>query len=68
MGGAGAPDDLTAGHQTQVWLAIHQDATPGTGGYWYHQQVQTPHPAARDEEFQAHLIHVLESHTGVPLG
>ncbi|TMR11138.1 SDR family NAD(P)-dependent oxidoreductase [Nonomuraea turkmeniaca] len=67
MGGAGAPDDLTAGHQTQVWLATHQDVTPGTGGYWYHQQVQTPHTAARDEDFQAHLIHVLESHTGVPL-
>lgn len=67
MGGAGAPDDLTAGHQTQVWLVTHRDVTPGTGGYWYHQQAQTPHPAAQDEEFQAHLIEVLESHTGVPL-
>ncbi|RVX44996.1 hypothetical protein EDD27_7772 [Nonomuraea polychroma] len=67
MGGAGAPDDLTAGHQTQVWLATHHDVTPGTGGYWYHQQVQTPHPAAQDEDFQARLIQVLESHTGVPL-
>ncbi|MEV4018352.1 SDR family NAD(P)-dependent oxidoreductase [Nonomuraea angiospora] len=67
MGGAGAPDDLTAGHQTQVRLATHPDVTPVTGGYWYHQQVQTPHPAAQDEDFQAHLIDVLESHTGVPL-
>ncbi|MFF4357641.1 SDR family NAD(P)-dependent oxidoreductase [Streptomyces sp. NPDC001604] len=68
MGGAGAPDDLTAGHQTQVWLATHHDVTPSTGGYWHHRQTQTPHPAAQDEEFQARLVHVLESHTGVPLG
>ncbi len=67
MGGAGASDDLAAGHQTQVWLATHHDVTPGTGGYWYHRQTQTPHPAAQDQEFQAHLIRVLESHTGVPL-
>jgi NAD(P)-dependent dehydrogenase (short-subunit alcohol dehydrogenase family) len=67
MGGPGAPDDLTAGHRTQVWLATHDDVTPSTGGYWYHQQTQTPHPAARDEEFQAELIQALERHTGVPL-
>lgn len=67
MGGPSAPDDLTAGHQTQVWLATHHDVTPSTGGYWYHRQVQAPHPAAQDEKFQADLIHVLESHTGVPL-
>ncbi|MER6127406.1 recombinase family protein [Streptomyces sp. NPDC001795] len=68
MGGAGAPDDLTASHQTQVWLATHHDVTPSTGGYWYHQQTQAPHPAAQDEEFQARLIQVLESQTGIPLG
>lgn len=67
MGGAGAPDDLTEGHRTQVWLATHDDVTPRTGGYWYHRRTQTPHPAARDEEFQARLIRFLESHTGVPL-
>lgn len=67
MGGAGASDDLTAGHQTQVWLATHHDVAPSTGGYWYHRQTQTPRPAARDEEFQARLVQALESHTGVPL-
>lgn len=67
MGGAGAPDDLTEGHRTQVWLATHDDVTPSTGGYWYHRRTQTPHPAARDEEFQARLIRFLEGHTGVPL-
>ncbi|MFF3333008.1 SDR family NAD(P)-dependent oxidoreductase [Streptomyces sp. NPDC002888] len=67
MGGRGAPDDLTAGHQTQAWLATHPDVTPSTGGYWYHQQTQTPHPASQDEEFQAQLLQALESHTGVRL-
>ncbi|WP_306664875.1 SDR family NAD(P)-dependent oxidoreductase [Streptomyces sp. Rer75] len=68
MGGRGAPDDLTAGHQTQAWLATHHGVTPATGGYWYHQQTQTPHPAAQDEEFQARVIQTLENHTGVALG
>ncbi|WP_405607797.1 SDR family NAD(P)-dependent oxidoreductase [Streptomyces sp. NBC_00076] len=68
MGGAGAPDDLAAGHHTQVWLAGRHDAALATGGYWYHQQPQTPHPATQDEEFQARLIRALESRTGIPLG
>lgn len=67
MGGAGAPDDLTAGHQTQVWLATHHGVTPSTGGYWYHRQTQTPCPAAQDEKFQTRLVQALESHTGVAL-
>ncbi|MFE9643343.1 SDR family NAD(P)-dependent oxidoreductase [Streptomyces sp. NPDC006365] len=67
MGGPGASDDLAAGHRTQVWLATDHDVTPGTGGYWYHEQTQTPHPASQDKEFQARLIQVLENHTGVPL-
>lgn len=67
MGGAGAPDDLTAGHQTQGWLATYPDVTPATGGYWYHQQTQKPAPASQDEDFQAHLIQALKSHTGIPL-
>lgn len=67
MGGAGAPDDLTAGHRTQVLLATRHDVTPSTGGYWYHQRTQAPHPASRDEDFQARLIRALESHTGVVL-
>ncbi|MET9683418.1 SDR family NAD(P)-dependent oxidoreductase [Streptomyces coeruleorubidus] len=67
MGGRGAPDDLTAGHETQAWLATHPDVTPSTGGYWYHRQTRTPHPASQDEQFQARLIEALERHTGVAL-
>ncbi|MFC5908383.1 SDR family NAD(P)-dependent oxidoreductase [Streptacidiphilus monticola] len=68
MGGPGAPDDLIAGHRTQVWLATRDDMSPRTGGYWYHQRAQTPHPAAQDAEFQARLLQALEQRTGVPLG
>ncbi|WP_326771332.1 SDR family NAD(P)-dependent oxidoreductase [Streptomyces sp. NBC_01445] len=67
MGGPGAPDDLAAGHRTQTWLATHPEATPPTGGYWYHQQTQTPHPAAQDEDFQGRLLHALENHTDAVL-
>lgn len=67
MGSRGAPDDLAAGHQTQLWLATHPDVTPTTGGYWYHRQTQSPHPAAADAAFQARLIEALKHHTGVPL-
>ncbi|MEU5076440.1 SDR family NAD(P)-dependent oxidoreductase [Streptomyces asoensis] len=67
MGGPGAPDDLTAGHLTQVWLATDPGVIPPTGGYWYHRQPRTPAAAARDEAFQDRLIRALESHTGVTL-
>ena len=39
MGGAGATDDLDAGHRTQVWLAVSDDpAAMVTGEYFYHMQ------------------------------
>ena len=65
MGGPGAPDDLTEGHQTQVWLATHSDVTPITGGYWHHRHTQTPDRAVRDEQFQARLLAALGDLTGV---
>ncbi|WP_203568271.1 SDR family NAD(P)-dependent oxidoreductase [Aestuariimicrobium ganziense] len=67
MGGSGAPDDLTAGHQTQTWLATADNVKPRTGGYWYHRSTQTPHRSALDENFQDELLAVLESRTGIAL-
>jgi NAD(P)-dependent dehydrogenase (short-subunit alcohol dehydrogenase family) len=67
MGGARAPDDLEAGHTTQVWLATADNVEPPTGGYWYHRHVQEPHPAAKDGAFQAELISALEAYTGITL-
>jgi NAD(P)-dependent dehydrogenase (short-subunit alcohol dehydrogenase family) len=65
MGGAGAPDDLRLGHLTQEWLATSDD--PGaltSGGYWFHQHREKPHPAVRDERFQNGLLDRLADITG----
>lgn len=68
MGGPGAPDDLRLGHVTQVWLATSDDAQAGpAGGYWFHQQRQTPHPAVHDAELQDRLVDALARYTGVTL-
>ena len=68
MGGPTAPDDLSAGHETQVWLATQDDVLPRSGGYWHHQRTQPAHPAAYDEAFQASLIAELGRCTGIALG
>ena len=68
MGGPGAPDDLRLGHLTQEWLVTSDDPRAGTtGGYWYHQRLQEPHPAAGDERFQEKLLGELADFTGVSL-
>jgi NAD(P)-dependent dehydrogenase (short-subunit alcohol dehydrogenase family) len=36
MGGPGAPDNLKKGYETQVWLAVSDDAKI-TGQYFFHQ-------------------------------
>jgi hypothetical protein len=68
MGGPGASDDLRLGHVTQVWLAT-SDASEAhrSGGYWYHQQRFTPHPAALDTRFQDELLDALARATGTAL-
>lgn len=70
MGGPGAPDDLVAGHVTQVWLATAA-AGPGgpaeNGGYWHHQQRQPPAAACADAAFQDALLDRLAALTGVTL-
>ena len=68
MGGRSAPDDLELGHRTQEWLATSDDPDAnGSGGYWYHQRRQAPHPAAEDGDFQDALLARLAEHTGVTL-
>lgn len=69
MGGAGAPDDLRLGHLTQEWLTTSDDPPAcTTGGYWFHQRRQEPHPAALETSFQESLIADLAEVTGSPLG
>ncbi|UKA66981.1 SDR family NAD(P)-dependent oxidoreductase [Arthrobacter sp. FW306-05-C] len=68
MGGRSAPDSLELGHRTQEWLATSDDpAALASGGYWYHQRRQTPHPATQDPQFQDALLDRLAEHTGVTL-
>jgi NAD(P)-dependent dehydrogenase (short-subunit alcohol dehydrogenase family) len=68
MGGAGATDDLDAGHRTQVWLAVSDDpAAMVTGEYFYHMQRRKPKPATRDVERQEALLEACNRFSGVEL-
>jgi NAD(P)-dependent dehydrogenase (short-subunit alcohol dehydrogenase family) len=68
MGGAGAPDDLEKGHQTQTWLAVSDDpAAKVSGRYWFHRQPQTAAPEVSDTGFQDQLVATLTDLTGVSL-
>ena len=65
MGGPDATDDLTLGHDTQVWLATTADTEASvTGKYWYHRRVQPPAAAVHDRTFQDQLLATLAEITG----
>lgn len=68
MGGAGAPDDLEQGYQTQAWLAVSEEpAAKVTGEYFYHMRRREPNAAARDKSRQEILLEACESFSGVKL-
>ncbi|KQU28529.1 MULTISPECIES: SDR family NAD(P)-dependent oxidoreductase [unclassified Rhodococcus (in: high G+C Gram-positive bacteria)] len=68
MGGPSASDDLALGHVTQAWLATTDDPEAlVSGGYWHHEQTETPHPAVHDDDFQDQLVAALTEHTGISL-
>lgn len=68
MGGAGAPDDLSLAHVTQVWLAEGADgASHSTGRYFYHQQEAPTHHAVEDRAFQNSLLDACARLTGEQL-
>ncbi len=63
-----APDDLTLGHVTQVWLAIGAEPeTALSGGYYYHQLPQRANPVALDQRFQDQVLERFAELTGVEL-
>jgi len=68
MGGAGAPDDLEAGHRTQAWLALGDDPRTHTSAYWHHQRTQDPDRRVNDIEFQDRLLAALRMVTGTSAG
>ncbi|MGO8951549.1 MAG: SDR family NAD(P)-dependent oxidoreductase [Ktedonobacterales bacterium] len=68
MGGPGAPDDLSQGAATQVWLAVSNDpAAQVSGGYFYHKQPREPYPAVHDVALQDKLLTVCRTLSGVVL-
>jgi NAD(P)-dependent dehydrogenase (short-subunit alcohol dehydrogenase family) len=68
MGGAGAPDDLDAGHRTQVWLAVSDDpAATVTGQYFYHLRPRKPMPVTHDTERQEQLLEACKKLSGVDM-
>jgi NAD(P)-dependent dehydrogenase (short-subunit alcohol dehydrogenase family) len=68
MGGPGASDDLSAAHLTQAWLAVSDEAAAQvSGGYFYHQQPRTPHPATREAAIQDKLLAACRELSGVQL-
>ena len=68
MGGPNAPDNLDAGHRTQVWLAVSEDkAAMVTGQYFFHKQLRPPNRAAKDPRTQDALIEACERLSGIQM-
>lgn len=68
MGGPGAPDDLTLGATTQAWLAVSEESGANVSAeHFYHQRVQSPHPAARSVDRQDALLDYCAELGGIPL-
>jgi len=68
MGGAGAPDDLLKGYQTQVWLAASNDAGAMVSGqYFHHQKPARYNHSADDRAMQERLLENCARLTGVSL-
>lgn len=66
MGGPGAPDDLQKGYETQVWLAVSDDAQAKVSGrYFYHQQAKSCNPEADNVSLQDRFMELCEEITGV---
>ena len=68
MGGAGAPDDLRAAPESQVWLAVSaESAATVSGAYFYHKKPRDTHPALREVAVQERLIQACEIFSGTRL-
>ena len=66
MGGRGAPDDLQKGFETQVWLAVSNDAKAKVSGRYFHHQKESPHnPEANDVQLQERFLELCREITGV---
>lgn len=68
MGGAGAPDDLQKGFETQVWLAVSNDVSAIISGqYFHHKKAVRYLNAADDVDVQEKYLSFCEKVSGVSL-
>jgi NAD(P)-dependent dehydrogenase (short-subunit alcohol dehydrogenase family) len=68
VGGAGSPDDLALGGDTQAWLAVSDaPAARVSGRYLYHRAERPADPAASDAALQDALLAACAQLTGVAL-
>lgn len=66
MGGPGAPDDLQEGAESQVWLAVSNDAKAKVSGrYFFHKKEARYLPSADDARMQEKLLKLCEAISGV---
>lgn len=66
MGGAGAPDSLEKGYETQVWLAVSDDAQAKVSGrYLHHKKSERYLPAADDINVQEKFLDLCAKISGV---
>jgi NAD(P)-dependent dehydrogenase (short-subunit alcohol dehydrogenase family) len=66
MGGLGAPDNLEKGFQTQVWLAVSDEAEAKVSGRYFHHQRQEHYlPEAGHVLVQEKFLALCEQITGV---
>jgi len=69
MGGAGAPDNLEKGFETQVWLAVGNDPGAKVSGQYFHHKKQAHYlPAANNTTVQEKFLALCEQITGVQFG
>jgi NAD(P)-dependent dehydrogenase (short-subunit alcohol dehydrogenase family) len=67
MGGAGAPDNLEKGFETQVWLAVSSDAEAKVSGHYFHHKKKAAYlPAAKEIAVQEKFLALCEKITGIP--
>jgi hypothetical protein len=68
MGGPGAPDDLTKGYETQVWLATSDDEKAKVNGrYFRHKTERRYNPLADDAALQEQFLQKCKDVTGIAL-
>jgi NAD(P)-dependent dehydrogenase (short-subunit alcohol dehydrogenase family) len=66
MGGAGAPDNLEKGFETQVWLAVSNDPEATVSGHYFHHKKKATYlPAAKETAVQEKFLALCEKITGI---